>query len=527
MARLNRPTVISALSAARKRSLPAVLGALLLVIPGLGHGAGDDEDPTAQLSKLQSLMFAYADKYMSGIAQVTFEVRQRDPTNPELRLRMHSLKLLITASVQQLASAANPEATLLDMMVFATLHRMVYEEDWARQYFGDGVKRIVFVMRGLEKGIWDVASGYLTKKQIAEVRKLIRDWRAKHPKLTVVAYIRFSDFASLRSKSPLLDKARSGGFLVDTSGAEKAVDEALLLAERALHYSQRVPWIIELQVEKIFYQLAIEPEIKQTLAQTKDMTRTLARFADSLEKLPKQITVERRASIKQMASVIATERSATIRELSEAIAAERRATIEDVSQSIATERGTAIRELGEALAAERRATVEDVSQSITKERVALFAELDARQTMLQGTASEVRAGLADADKLAVTLHKTTSSVNEALINADKLMARFDLGSNGADSASEPFDINSYVNAIQELTVAIREANTLLLSTERLTGGESAMAGVFDRVLWTGTILILILCVAVFITMLIYRAVARHIVARSSFDPVDPPPDKSK
>jgi hypothetical protein len=37
-------------------------------------------------------------------------------------------------------------------------------------------------------------------------------------------------------------------------------------------------------------------------------------------------------------------------------------------------------------------------------------------------------------------------------------------------------------------------------------------------------LILILCVAVFITMLIYRAAARHIVARSSFEPVGPPPD---
>jgi len=85
------------------------------------------------------------------------------------------------------------------------------------------------------------------------VRKLIRDWKAKHPKLRVVSYIRFSDFASLRSKSPLLDKARSGGFLVDTSGAEKAVDEALLLAERTLHYSQRLPWIIEWQVEKVFY----------------------------------------------------------------------------------------------------------------------------------------------------------------------------------------------------------------------------------------------------------------------------------
>ncbi|MCK5364988.1 MAG: hypothetical protein KAR22_18550, partial [Gammaproteobacteria bacterium] len=461
-----------------------MLCALLLAVPGLGQGAGDDQDPTAQLSKLQSLMFAYADKYMSGIAQVAQEVQERDPTNPELRLRMHGLKLVVTASVQALAVSANPEATLLDMMVFATLHRMVFEEDWARKRYGDEVESILFVMRVLEKEIWGVASGYLNENQIAEVRKLIREFRAKHPKLKVVSYIRFSDFASLRSKSPLVDKARGGGFLVNTSGAEKAVDEALLLAERAMHYSQRLPWIIEWQIEKVFYQLAVEPEIRETLTQTQGMTRSLDRFADSMEKLPQQMSAERKASIEQMAS------------------------------AIATERGAAIRELSEALAVERRATIEDVRESISTQRVALFAELDVRQKMLTGTVSEVRAGLADADKLTLDLQKTTSGINEALINADKLMARFDQGPEGGDVPSEPFDINPYDNAIKDLTTAIREANTLLLSTERLTGGEAMMGGVFDRVLWTGTILILILCVAVFFTMLIYRAAARHIVARS-------------
>ena len=50
-----------------------------------------------------------------------------------------------------------------------------------------------------------------------------------------------------------------------------------------------------------------------------------------------------------------------------------------------------------------------------------------------------------------------------------------------------------------------------------------MGGVFDKGLWTGTILILILCVAVFVTMRVYRAAARHIVPRSSFEYVGPPP----
>lgn len=54
-----------------------------------------------------------------------------------------------------------------------------------------------------------------------------------------------------------------------------------------------------------------------------------------------------------------------------------------------------------------------------------------------------------------------------------------------------------------------------------------MGGVLTNVLWTGTILILILCVAVFVTMLIYRAAARHIVPRSSFEYVGPPPESTK
>ena len=143
--------------------------------------------------------------------------------------------------------------------------------------------------------------------------------------------------------------------------------------------------------------------------------------------------------------------------------------------------------------------------------------------MLNGTVSAMREGLADADKLAVDVHKTAGGINEALLSADKLMARFE---SEPDSSGEDFELNSYVLAIKELTIAIQEANTLLLSTERLTGGADAMGGIFNRVLWTGTILILILCVAVFVTMLIYRAAARHIVARSSFEYVPPPPERS-
>ena len=497
---MNKPLHINAVSAVRLRPLLVILGSLLLVVPGLGQGeprdgvipgleqgASDKEDPTAQLSKLQSVLFSYADKYMSAIAQVTLFDQKRDSTSPELRLRMHSLKLAVAATVQELAVSPNPESTLLDMMVYATLHRISLEEGWARTLYGDSIDSIISVTQDLEKEIWDIAKGYLDEKEIAEVSELIHAWKLENPDLKVVYYIRFSDFASMRSKSPLVEKTRSSGFLVDTSGALKAVDQALLLSERVLHYSQRLPYIIEWQIERVFYQLAVEPEVRQSLAQSQKITQSLNRFANSMDKLPQQIVAERQAGIEQMASVIATERSAAIRELSAAIADE------------------------------RHATIEEVRQSISMERVALFSELDAREKMLSVTVSEVRNGLGDANKLTIDLEKVTKAINEVLLNADKFMERFDSDSEIDESVSEPFDINSYVTAIKELTVAIQEANTLLLSTERLASHENTMGGVFDRVLWTGTILILILCVAVFVTMLIYRAAARHFVPRSNFE----------
>ena len=456
-------------------------------VPPTAANANVGPDPTAQLSKLQSVLFAYADKYMSAIAQITADAQRQDPDDPQLRLLMHNLKLVTTAAVQELAVSPNPESTLLDMMVFATLHRMVMEEDWAAETYGESIDTIVKVMGILENDIWTIATEYLDENEVAEVRELIDTWKEQHPGLRVVSYIRFSDFAELRSQSPLIEKTRSTGFLVDTSGALQAVDEALLLSERVLHYSQRLPFILEWQIEKMLYQLALEPEVRQSLDQSRSITQSLDRFTSTVELMPDRLVEERKATIEQMA------------------------------QAIATERSDAIRDLAEALAAERRATVEDVSGSLATERAALFAELDAREAMLTGVIAETRRGLEDANRLAVDLEKTTLAINEVVVNTDRLLERFDFAPDAAGTSSEPFDINSYIAALQELTVAIREANTLVLATERVVHGDNLVEDVFDKVLRVGSILILIFCIGLFITMLVYRAAARHIVPRSSFE----------
>jgi len=461
-------------------------GLVCLLASALGADAAEKSDPEEALraqQALQAILMGYADKYMSAVAQAYDEVRAAKPDDPEARNVGHGYRLHIARAVQGIATSPNPEVALLDMVVFASLHRRVFEDAWAREVFGEERERFVDAMRRLEDEIWGVAARYLTDEEQFELRRLVTEWRREHPEMRYVFYIRFADFAEGRQESKLAQKARKGGFLVNLSDATRAADEAVLLGERALQMTQHMPLLVSWEIESLFYRLAASIEAQQALDQSAELTRAANRFAAVAEALPDRLAAERKAAIEQLA------------------------------EEVAEERADAIRDAAVVLATERSATFDDLKQVIASERAALFAEVDARQAMLSGAMSEVRAGLADADKLAATLGDTTVAVNEALLSADRLMARFDTGGEAKPAAAgEPFDINAYTEAIRELTVAIQEANTLVLATERFVGAEAPIVDIFDRVLWTGALLILILCIAAFFTMLVYRAAARRLFA---------------
>lgn len=141
-----------------------------------------------------------------------------------------------------------------------------------------------------------------------------------------------------------------------------------------------------------------------------------------------------------------------------------------------------------------------------------------------GTVSDARAGVAEADQLTEQIEKAAARVDEVLVNMDRLVTGFNSGL--AAQNPESFDIDSYLLAIERLNTTIQQANQLLLSTERLASQDHSMGALFDRLLWTGTILILVLCVAIFFTMLIYRATVRHIVPRSNLEQVAVPGSKA-
>ena len=48
--------------------------------------------------------------------------------------------------------------------------------------------------------------------------------------------------------------------------AVRELEQTRLLAERTIYYLQRAPSLLDMQIERLTYQLAVMPEAKQTLA---------------------------------------------------------------------------------------------------------------------------------------------------------------------------------------------------------------------------------------------------------------------
>lgn len=130
-------------------------------------------------------------------------------------------------------------------------------------------------------------------------------------------------------------------------------------------------------------------------------------------------------------------------------------------------------------------TAEAIPQTLVAERKALFAEVDARQTLLTNTLGDVRHIVADADSLGLTISLLTTNLQQTLIVlgdtlkvADSVGQHFHLDQPKAPR-EHPFDIAEYTTAIEHLNEAITNLHELSVSADQLTRSEGWKSGLRD------------------------------------------------
>jgi hypothetical protein len=129
------------------------------------------------------------------------------------------------------------------------------------------------------------------------------------PRSGPVAFIHFLDFAKQIGRPKPGEEARAGGLFAmlgidPLSGLDPAIreiEQTRALAERTIYYMQRVPYVLNLQLERATSELLTRPEYRQILSDSNKISTSVERFSLVAAALPAQISAEREAMVNQIA----------------------------------------------------------------------------------------------------------------------------------------------------------------------------------------------------------------------------------
>ena len=215
----------------------------------------------------QAEVMRFADNFADRLSQASAEARRAVDT-PDERLVVQNWQLEQTTAAYVNATGMNPRVNVLDMVVLATLDRMVVEDYWMRK--PELGLPLLLAHRKLEQSAWTLADDFLSPAQTAELRDMIDEFRMRNPLLHKVAFIHFTDFATSMGQTAGSETNTSnpGDSLMGLVGldplsgidpAVKEIAKSRLLAERALFYAQRWPFLLDMQVQNLSYQTASMP----------------------------------------------------------------------------------------------------------------------------------------------------------------------------------------------------------------------------------------------------------------------------
>jgi hypothetical protein len=271
-----------------------------------------------ELQLLQLRIMRFADGYVGGISE-PLQRFQASTDNAEDRLAAQNWKLTQSTAAYTIASGPSPVVNALDMVVLATLSRMVIDDAWISERFGERATPLRDAQRRLEEEARAIAKDVVTADQFAQLQRTIDEWRQRNPHIRAVSFVHFRDFANSIGH-PTSGEDHSLGSLFSLlgidplSGLDPAVREIAQsreLAERTIYYIQRVPNLVDMQVEQMTDEFAVTPETLRLLGNIDRTARAAEETGRLASELPTVISREREAAIRQFMEAIDTESAHT------------------------------------------------------------------------------------------------------------------------------------------------------------------------------------------------------------------------
>jgi hypothetical protein len=274
------------------------------MIPGIEQT--ESVDPV----ELQEQLLRFADNFISATL-VSAEKLRRDG-QPVGRAELLEIKLMLASEALAMATGANALANLVDLVVLTSVARIRVEDYWRPRVYGDSALPMLNALRTRESQIWELAKTVLNPAQQAELRAAIEQWRREKSSgpgsLSVFASVGLVAEVTKSGRQQASALPSSVFALLDIdplAGLDPATRELAqtrLFAERAMYIGQRMPQLLEWQMELLTLRTAAVPEVQQLVANSTQLAAAGDRLSRVAEQTPALISSEREKIVAALAS---------------------------------------------------------------------------------------------------------------------------------------------------------------------------------------------------------------------------------
>jgi hypothetical protein len=252
---------------------------------------------------LQDSLLRFADDFMTT-ATSTVDALKQDG-KPISRDEQVFIKVMFYTNILTLATGANAVANLVNMVVFTGTTRARVEDYWLPKVHGDSAMPMLTALRESERQIWVIADKVLESAQQSELKEALDQWRKDKSSASdavgsfaSISLVNEVIHSSAQSKS--LSSSIANVFallnmdpLASLDPATRELTETRLFAERALFIGQRMPQLMEWQMELLASRTLKNPEVAQLVSVSTQIAEAGDRLSRTAEKVPSLISSER------------------------------------------------------------------------------------------------------------------------------------------------------------------------------------------------------------------------------------------
>ena len=202
-------------------------------------------DGTLAAQELQETVQRFTTQFADRITQAMDTLERASP--PGVRDEALRKNLLYVSSALEIATGADPEINLLDMIMFVRLSRTVLERHWIPSVYGEKAAELREVFAKSDQELGELAEQALTPGQRAELESLVSAWLADNPSQIRVEGVRLVDFSAAAGSAAAERAIQAKGLMSSVRTASHAANQAMLLGERGLFLFHRLPSLWRLQ----------------------------------------------------------------------------------------------------------------------------------------------------------------------------------------------------------------------------------------------------------------------------------------